>query len=168
MRFETLTLINRATGIDVQLFRFCSATRNGPWMKTRWSAVRRWFRTFFFVIALMVTPASFAGISLQWDASVGLPVAGYRLYMGRLPHIYTEAFEAGRNTFFVTPTLKQGAVYYFAVTAYDSFGLESDFSNELRVKYISELFDVLQAIRAEGIIIPVDIETILDDTEPCL
>jgi hypothetical protein len=70
-------------------------------------------------------------VTLGWDRSTDA-VAGYRVHYGGASKAYSMRRDVGRETGAVISGLKEGATYYFAVTAYSSAGLESDFSNELR------------------------------------
>ncbi len=68
-------------------------------------------------------------ITLAWNPSTGTNIAGYRIHYGGSSRTYTNMVSVGTTSATVT-NLKDGATYYFAATAYDSTGLESDFSNE--------------------------------------
>lgn len=72
--------------------------------------------------------------TLAWDAVGDSRVAGYRVYYGLASRDYAQAKGAGLNaggcTTYVVNGLDRGRTYYFAVTAYDASGNESDFSNE--------------------------------------
>jgi hypothetical protein len=70
-------------------------------------------------------------VTLAWNASPGTNVAGYHLHCGGLSGNYTNTIDAGSSTTATVSGLTLGATYYFAATAYDSSGLESDFSNEI-------------------------------------
>jgi hypothetical protein len=66
-----------------------------------------------------------------WDPSVpSTDVAGYFIYYGRSRRTYTNRVDVGLATTGVVSNLLAATPYYFAVTAYASSGLESDFSNE--------------------------------------
>jgi fibronectin type 3 domain-containing protein len=61
-------------------------------------------------------------------------VAGYRVYFGTQPGAYQQSKGNGIYTSsasYTISTLTTGAVYYFAVTAVDSAGNESGYSNEV-------------------------------------
>lgn len=83
-----------------------------------------------------VTAASAEATSaaLTWDAISDARVSGYRVYYGTASRDYAQAKGAGLNAggcmTYVVTGLDRGRTYYFAVTAYDSLGNESDFSNE--------------------------------------
>lgn len=73
--------------------------------------------------------------ALSWNAPTmntdGTPLtdlAGYKVYYGTKPRTYTNSIVIGNVTKY-TINLASGT-YYFTVTAYDSTGLESTFSNE--------------------------------------
>lgn len=75
-------------------------------------------------------PAPKYRVELEWDANSEPDVAGYKLYFGTASGNYTEAFDAGRQTV-ATVSLLAETTYYFVVTAYNTEGLESPFSNEV-------------------------------------
>ena len=70
-------------------------------------------------------------LSLSWDPSPDTSVTGYRLHSGTTSGQYTEHIDVGNRTHSSVAGLKKGATYYFAVTAYNSDGIESDPSNEI-------------------------------------
>jgi hypothetical protein len=68
-------------------------------------------------------------VTLAWDASRSAGVAGYRLYYGT----NTGSYQFVTNTGLVrtqSVVLPHRGRWFFAATAYDTNGLESDFSNE--------------------------------------
>jgi len=72
-----------------------------------------------------------ATVSVIWNPSVGTNVAGYNIYDGPASRTYTQKINVGNSTNGTVSGLAEGSNYFFAVTAYDSRGLESDYSNEL-------------------------------------
>ena len=76
--------------------------------------------------------SSFAAgsVTLAWDASADVNVTGYRVYYGVASATYTNSAAVGNVTSATLASLSDGVTYYFAVTAYDATGTESDFSNE--------------------------------------
>jgi hypothetical protein len=78
---------------------------------------------------------------LSWDQNTEEELAGYYLYSGTSSRDYKETpimlpkeslTEAdGRVSYQLPLTVAEGETYYFAVTAYDAFGYETDFSNEV-------------------------------------
>jgi hypothetical protein len=72
-----------------------------------------------------------AKIAFNWTANSESNLAGYKLYIGTLPGLYSTAVDAGMVTTYQLPHLIRGMTYYFALTAYNTAGLESDFTPEL-------------------------------------
>lgn len=78
-----------------------------------------------------------AQVDLKWDPPLtdnGTPatnVGGYKVYRGTSPKSYSQSFNAGTVTSYTDSSLIDGTTYYFAVTAYDNNGEESDYSNEI-------------------------------------
>ena len=70
-------------------------------------------------------------VTLAWDRSPDADVTGYRLYYGVASGAYTNVTDVGNVDTATLGGLKAGVTYYFAATAYDGSGLESDFSNEV-------------------------------------
>ena len=70
-------------------------------------------------------------VDLAWDASTNSGVAGYNVYYGNASRSYANQVPAGTNLSAVVSSLAAGNTYYFAVTAVDPLGNESDFSNEI-------------------------------------
>ena len=90
----------------------------------------------FLVVVLVLTAftASAQGqssVTLAWDPSPGSAIAGYRLYEGGASRTYTNVIAAGNMTNATVSGLASGGTYFFAATAYDTSGLESDFSSEV-------------------------------------
>jgi Domain of unknown function (DUF4082)/Fibronectin type III domain len=76
-----------------------------------------------------LSAANAASVTLAWDAESG--VAGYRLHYGTSSGSYAQTGDVGTNTTATVSNLTAGQTYYFAVTAYNSTGLESQPSNEV-------------------------------------
>ena len=85
--------------------------------------------------------ASPAGTTLMWDAPLtntdGSPAAnlGYKVYYGSVSGAYTASIDVGSATSCPVTTLSSKVplpgLYYVAVTAYDTAGNESVYSNEI-------------------------------------
>jgi hypothetical protein len=70
-------------------------------------------------------------VTLAWDANSEPDLAGYKVYYGVSSRVYPFAVVAGNVTSLTLSNLQEGVTYYFAATAYNSAGLESDFSAEI-------------------------------------
>ncbi len=76
-------------------------------------------------------------VLLAWDMPTtyvdGTPLtnlAGFKVYYGTVSGVYPQVIDIGDMTSYSSGTLGPGT-YYFVVTAYDSYGSESEFSNEI-------------------------------------
>jgi hypothetical protein len=88
-------------------------------------------RPITFTILLFFANCGFAAdVNLLWDPPIGTAPAGYRIYAGSAPGDYKNVTDVGDVTSYVMSGLGTGP-HYFAVTAYDISGLESDYSNEV-------------------------------------
>ncbi len=70
-------------------------------------------------------------VSLAWDPSPDTNVVGYFVYTGLQSGNYTSRTDAGLNMTNVVSGLVEAQTNYYAVTAYDAYGTESDYSNEV-------------------------------------
>jgi len=70
-------------------------------------------------------------VTLAWDPNSETDLAGYNVYWGTASGHYDNKFNAGKVVVNTVSGLVPGVTYFFAVTAYNSSGLESDFSNEI-------------------------------------
>ena len=73
-------------------------------------------------------------VTLAWDANTEPDLAGYKVYWGRSSGKYENTpvptVAPSANPTFTTPALPNGT-WYFAVTAYNTTGMESGYSNEV-------------------------------------
>lgn len=67
--------------------------------------------------------------TLAWDPSAG--ATGYSLHVGYSSRSYEYVIDAGPGTSLPLPPLAAGRTHYFAVSAYDTGGRRSEFSNEV-------------------------------------
>jgi hypothetical protein len=86
----------------------------------------------FRLSASNVAPQS---VRLAWDPSPGTnTIANYNVYYGVASATHTNVVGAGTNTTVSISNLINGTTYYFAATAVDTFGLESDYSTEVSAR----------------------------------
>ena len=92
----------------------------------------RLFTIVFASVALFFTCQVHASqsVNLAWDPNSEPDLAGYRVYFGTGSDNYTQTMEVETPSATV-PDLTEGVVYYFAVTAYNTEGVESGYSNEV-------------------------------------
>jgi len=71
-------------------------------------------------------------ITLTWDPSTSGNIAGYKIYQSNQSGNYTDnPIDAGSTTSHTIFGLDLNQAYYFVATAYDSYGHESGYSNEV-------------------------------------
>ena len=70
-------------------------------------------------------------VTLTWNPNTEPDLASYNVYFGTASANYTNKTTAGNSTTNLVQGLVRGVKYYFAVTAVNTSGAESDFSNEI-------------------------------------
>jgi hypothetical protein len=85
----------------------------------------------FGLCALTSLPAYAASVDLEWDANTEPQLAGYKIYWGTSSGNYAFSKNVGNTTVCTITGLDEGRTYYFAATAYDGTGAESDYSNQI-------------------------------------
>ena len=77
------------------------------------------------------TPTASYHVNLAWDTHPDPEVNAYRIHYGTARGVYTASIAVGNNTQTTIPGLAEGVTYFFAITALNTSGLESGFSNEV-------------------------------------
>lgn len=71
-------------------------------------------------------------VALNWSASTSSNISGYNVYRGTIPGgPYAEITSAVSGTMDTDSTVQGGQTYYYVVTAVDSSGAESAYSNQV-------------------------------------
>jgi hypothetical protein len=93
------------------------------------------------ILSVIPVGGSATTITLAWDASTGLAPAGfivapagYSMYYGTKSHTYAGSVQLGTDCSCLVTGLVPGTKYYFAATAMDVFGNESDYSDEINYR----------------------------------
>jgi hypothetical protein len=87
----------------------------------------------FTILAILAIAgiAQAATVQVTWNPNTEPDLAGYKLYHGTASGQYGEPVDVGNVTGHVMEiTPQHGATYYFALTAYDTSGNESGYSDE--------------------------------------
>lgn len=99
------------------------------------------FYLLIFLYPSLVFPYS---ATLSWypprtnaDGTPSKDIKGYKIYYGTRSHHYENKIKVGNVTTYKVENLKAGYKYYFSVTAYDKYGNESEFSNEVSLERYS-------------------------------
>ena len=87
-----------------------------------------------FILIIIPFMVEAAIVKLAWDPNTEKDLAGYKVYYGYSSRNYHTSIDVGNTTSVQIVGLKDGQTYYFAVTAYNTSGLESDYSNEVSYK----------------------------------
>jgi hypothetical protein len=82
------------------------------------------------LVTLALTAPTSGVAKLTWDANTDRDLAGYKVYMGTSSGAYGPPIDVGNVTTFNIFNLQKSQTYYFAVTAYNTSGNESGYSNE--------------------------------------
>ena len=69
-------------------------------------------------------------VSISWIANTESDLAGYKVYFGTAPGTYGNPISLGTGTTYTLTGLPAGT-YYIAITAFNTSGLESGYSNEV-------------------------------------
>jgi hypothetical protein len=94
------------------------------------ATVLTWVIADVFVMDIRCAAAA-PSVMLIWNPNLESDIVGYKVYYGTNSRVYTEMVDVGLATSWITSTLASGATYYFAVTAYNTWALESDYSEEV-------------------------------------
>jgi len=110
----------------------CSLQTGNPVLKALFLII-----LLMFISVLLSQSAHGAQVTLAWDPNKENDLAGYKLYFGVTSGTYTNSINVGNVTQYTITNLDAYTIYYCAVTAYDTSGNESGYSNEM-VHVISE------------------------------
>lgn len=102
-------------------------------MSVMGQCVQKW-RSYLAAVGLLAgVPGALSQgrVTLAWDANNEPDLAGYKVYYGTHSRTYALVVDAGNVTTVGISNLQDGVTYYFAATAYNTAGLESDFSAEV-------------------------------------
>lgn len=76
-------------------------------------------------------PVLASDVAASWDPNTESDLAGYKIYYGTKTGAYDVTLDAGNVQSVTVQNLQTNTTYFFAVTAYDTSGNESGFSNEI-------------------------------------
>jgi fibronectin type 3 domain-containing protein len=99
--------------------------------------MNRFIKTLVIIGALLwlgtgTMPLQAREVTLTWDANSEPDLSHYIVYYGTVSRVYTvNSGNIGLKTEHKVQLPDDGKVYFFAVTAVDKAGLESDYSNEV-------------------------------------
>lgn len=89
-------------------------------------------------------------VTLAWDPNTEADLAGYRIHLGTASEAYNTVIDVGNQTNFTVTNLNRGTTYFFSVTAYNTQGYESDYSNEVN-KAVVRQYQLVVGKRGTGL-----------------
>ena len=100
-------------------------------------------RTLFLLLTVLLTLCGVnKGLSqsvvLSWSSNTESNLAGYKVYYGSSSRNYYFSEDVGLSTEWILPDLPDEDIFYFSVTAYNSGGNESDYSEEVLYYFKSQ------------------------------
>jgi subtilisin-like proprotein convertase family protein len=109
-----------------------ATNREGGWDRRDWQrALRPAELVLVCAASCLFRPEAASGagsVQLAWDPNAEPDIAGYRVYYGTFSRAYSQWLDAGNVTNATVTSLANQTSYYFAVTAWNTAGLESDYS----------------------------------------
>ncbi len=72
-----------------------------------------------------------AQVTIAWNPNTESDLAGYKVYYGSVTGTYDTSVDVGNKTNYTILGIVSGQGYFIAVTAYDTSGNESGYSNEI-------------------------------------
>ncbi len=93
--------------------------------------IKRTLLAITFSIILFCNTAYSAMATLSWNHDSEPNLAGFKVYYGKSSGTYDLVIDVGNRFDYTVNGLTEGETYFFAATAYDFSGNESDFSNEV-------------------------------------
>ena len=83
------------------------------------------------ILTVLCLGTRMRGAVLEWDLPADASVSGFKVYLGTSSRQYTQSINAGMRTNVSVTNLDAGITYFLAATAYDTNGVESEFSEEI-------------------------------------
>lgn len=88
------------------------------------------------IVLLFAVPVGAASVQLQWDANTETDLAGYKVYYQLKTATSWSVVSPTTNTTATVSGLNQLETYLFAVTAFNTGGVESTFSNIVEAYFL--------------------------------
>jgi hypothetical protein len=102
------------------------------------------------LLSLFPSPVRSFQLTFAWDPNTEADLAGYKIYMGYQTQTYSWQMDAGLQPQATVDNLVEGTPYFFSVTAYNTKGQESGFSNEVRYGSLSVTSQATLTVKKQG------------------
>ncbi len=92
-------------------------------------------KKFLIILGLISLPAfanAAANVTVTWNANVESDLAGYKVHSGSVSGVYSNVEDVQISTSYVFSNVPDNVPLFLSVTAYDTSGNESGFSNEVK------------------------------------
>lgn len=113
------------------------------------------------ILAAFAVPAFATSVTLTWDANTEANLAGYKVYFGTASRTYSVPITIGKQTTYTVTGLTPGT-YFFGVTAYNTSGLESGFSNEVSTSIAAAPQSSKCDVNGDGAVNVLDIQVLIN------
>lgn len=110
------------------------------------------FLVFSCLFLIQVTSGWSETAQMSWNPNSEQNLSGYKIYYGMASRSYDQSMDVGPIVDYNVTGLLPGVIYYFSVTAYNSAGSESGYSNE--ATYVSANTPVVTGPIATIVITP--------------
>lgn len=90
---------------------------------------------FYFLLGIVY--AQNQGVIIKWNRNLESDIAGYKVYYGKFSRVYSYCVKLSKVTEYTIATMQDTGIFYFAVTAYDSAGNESIYSEEVSIRIVN-------------------------------
>jgi hypothetical protein len=135
------------------------ARNKGPY----WTTQVPWLYLIGLCLSFCAVARGQQTVTLGWDPESDPAVVGYVLYYGTASLQYTVRQDVGTNTMIAISSLALGSNYFFAVTSYNSEGLESTPTPEVSVSLPPSLFFANQTnVPGLNVVVPGSTNTTTD------
>jgi hypothetical protein len=96
-----------------------------------------------FIWLIPFNPVHSFQIRLAWDQNTESNLAGYKVYYRTFDENYTSYADVGNHSAAEVSHIMPGTEYFFVVTAYDRYGNESGYSNEVNYSLPLDEVDIM-------------------------
>lgn len=88
-------------------------------------------KSYLYIFLMLTSVALGQQVDINWEPNTDSDLAGYKIYYGKNKRFYTQWLDIGNQTSYTFHTFPDTGHIFLALTAYDSTGNESLFSQEV-------------------------------------
>ncbi len=130
--------------------------------------ITKTIKTLVFMVSMVFLAqyAFAATVRISWNSNSESDLDGYKVYYGTSSRSYQQTLDVGLATSVDVPGLAEASAYFFAVTAYDATGNESDYSSEAYIFIPSEDSGALPDADLDGMPDAFELSLGMDPADP--